>query len=201
MTSIQLPYRLLQEAMANWLAGLNPRHLPVNLPLLAAFIAGLLWTRGRATCASIASGGAVSHDALNRLLKSGSFRPLLQSAALALVDRIGGYLVIDDVVIAKRGKHIPGVTKLYAPGEGRYVLGLNVVVLAWTDGRGRYIPLSFRFWKPPAWKKDKHRSTRAFDGTPFKTKLQLAVELLEWAHQRGFSPTAVLFDAYYLAKP
>lgn len=202
MTSIQLPYRLLQEALVTWLAGLNPRHLPVNLPLVAAYLAGLLWTRGRATCTAIARGGAVSHDALNRLLKGDtSLRGVLQTAALTLVERTGGYLIIDDVVWGKRGPKIPGVSKLYASALGHYVLGLNVVVLAWTNGRGLVVPLTFRFWKRPGWRINKHRSYFAFDQTPFKTKLTLAVEMLEWAHQRGFQPTAVLFDGYYLAAP
>lgn len=201
MTSIQLCYRLYQEALYTWLAGLNTRHLKVNLPLVAAFLAGLVWTRGRASCAAIATGGAFTHDALNRLLLGQSLRALLQMAALTLVDRFGGYLVLDDVVWAKRGKLIEGVTRLFMPSEKRHVFGLNVVVLAWTNGRGLTVPLSFRFWKPPAWrgKDGKTHSYFAFDGTPFRTKNELAIELLDWAYQKGFEPTAVVFDAAYLA--
>lgn len=155
----------------------------------------------RATCSAIAQGGAVSHDALNRPLRGERLRGVLQMAALTLVDRYGGYLIIDDVVIAKRGPRIPGVTKLYASALGRYVLGLNVVVLAWTNGKGLVVPLSFRFWKPPSWKQGHHRSVFAFDGTLFRTKMSLAAELLDWAYEKGFRPTAVLFDSYYLAEP
>ncbi len=42
-------------------------------------------------------------------------------------------------------------------------------------------------------------SGEAFDCTDFKTKTELAVDLLTWARQRGFGPTAVLFDAFYLS--
>lgn len=59
--------------------------------------------------------------------------------------------------------------------------------------------MTFRFWKPPQSKKKTEKL--AFDGTPFVTKLDLAAEMLKWARSRGFRPTAVLFDAYYLAKP
>lgn len=201
MTSIQLPYRLLQESVLMWLAGLNTRRLKVNLPLIAAFVAGLLWTRGRASCNAIAQGGAFAHDALNRLLKGQSLRALLQMAALTLVEKSGGYLILDDVVWAKRGKLIEGVARLFMPSEKRYVLGLNVVVLAWTDGRGLTVPLTFRFWKPAKWYTDTEMSYHAFDGTPFRTKIELAVEMLDWAYAKGFAPTAVLFDAAYLAKP
>jgi hypothetical protein len=201
MTSIQLSYRLYQESALMWLAGLNTRRLKVNLPLIAAFMAGLLWTRGRASCNAIATGGAFAHDALNRLLKTQSLRALLQMAALTLVDKSGGYLIIDDVVWAKRGKLIEGVVKLFMPSEKRYVFGLNVVVLAWSNGRGLIVPLTFRFWKPAKWYTDKEQSYFAFDDTPFRTKIELAVEMLDWAHAKGIKPIAVLFDAAYLAKP
>lgn len=201
MTSIQLPYQLLQESVLMWLAGLNTRRLKVNLPLIAAFIAGLLWTRGRASCNAIAAGGKFTHDALNRLLKGQSLRAMLQMAALTLVDRVGGYLILDDVVWAKRGKLIEGVAKLFMPSEKRYVFGLNVVVLAWTNGQGLVVPLTFRFWKHAEWYTPEEQSYHAFDGTPFRTKIELAVEMLDWAHAKGFKPIAVLFDAAYLAKP
>lgn len=203
LTSIQLSYRLIQEAVYTWLAGVNTRHMKhVNLPLIAAFMAGLVWTRGRASCSAIARGGAFTHDAFNRLLKGQSLRALLQMAALTLVDRIGGYLVIDDVVWEKRGKLIEGVCKLFMPSEKRYVFGLNVVVLAWTNGKGLVVPLSFRFWKKPAWrdKATKKQSYFAFDGTLFRTKNELAIELLDWAYQKGFEPIAVAFDAAYLSE-
>lgn len=180
-----------------WLAGLNPRHLKVNLPLIAAFVAGLIWTRGRASCSAIALGGAFTHDALNRLLRGQSLRAVLQMVALTVVDRTGGYLVIDDVVWEKRGKLIAGVTKLFMSSESRYVNGLNVVVLSWTNSQGIRVPLTFRFWKKPAWKAEKGHAYNAFDSTVFRTKNELAIELLDWAFQRGFEPTAVLFDAAY----
>lgn len=202
MTSIQLSYRLYQGAIIEWLAGLNSRHLRLNLPLVAAFVAGLFWTRGRASGNAIAKGGAFAHDAFTRLLNGQSLRTLLQMAALTLVERVGGYLIIDDVVWAKRGKLIEGIAKLFMPSENRYVTGLNVVVLAWTDGKGLVVPLTFRFWKRPKWhakEKGKKHSYFAFDGTRHQTKQELAVEMLDWAYQRGFKPTAVLFDAAYLS--
>lgn len=184
-----------------WLVGLNTRRLKVNMPLIAAFVAGLLWTRGRASCNAIAQGGAFANDALNRLLKGQSLRALLQMAALTLVGRTSGYLILDDVVWGKCGKLIEGGARLFMPSEKRYVFSLNVVVLAWTNGQGLTVPLTFRFWKPAEWYTREEQSYYAFDGTPFRTKIQLAVEMLDWAHAKGFTPTAVLFDAAYLAKP
>jgi SRSO17 transposase len=198
MTTIQLTYRLYQGALLMWLAGLNTRHLKtVNLPLVAAVMAGLLWTRGRASCLAMAMGGAFTHDALTRLLNGQSLRAVLETAALTLVERMGGYLVLDDVVWEKRGKLIAGVTKLFMSSESRYISGLNAVVLVWTDGKGLRVPLTFRFWKKPKWQTKKGHSWYAFDDTRHQTKNELAVELLDWAYQKGFKPTAVLFDAAY----
>lgn len=70
------------------------------------------------------------------------------------MEKIGGYLVLDDVVWEKRGKLIEGVARSFMPSEKRYVFGLNVVVLGWTDGKGLFVPLSFRFWKKPGWRED-----------------------------------------------
>jgi putative transposase len=209
-TSIQqLTYRSLYLAVLTWILGANPRAVTIRYHVVAAFIAGLLWFRGHATCAAISRGGEASHDALNRLLSGPALRSFLQILALSLVDRRRGYLVIDDVVIGKSGRFIEGIKYLFCPSENKKMLALNVVVLGWSDGK-TFIPLTFRFWKKPLADPPKRRRgrktkpaaqqgpVRAFDGTPFKTKIELAIDMLHWAHQRGFAPQAVLFDCYYL---
>lgn len=200
LTIPQLAYQGLYRAVHTWLLGLNTRRIPVHLQLVAAFLAGVLWTRGAATCKAIAQGGAFSHDALNRLLIGPALRGVLQMAALTRVDRTTGYLVIDDVVLDKVGDKIEGIAWLHSSSLDQKVRALNVVVLGWTNGKV-FIPLGFRFWKPPETKDGGKPSAKAFDGTPFRTKLELAVELLRWARGAGFTPTAVLFDGYYLTKP
>jgi hypothetical protein len=40
---------LISFTLVTWLAGLNSRHLRVNLLFIAAFVAGLVWPRGRAS--------------------------------------------------------------------------------------------------------------------------------------------------------
>lgn len=195
ITVAQLTYQSLYQAVLTWMIGVNPRAVSIRYGLVAAFIAGLLWFRGKATCTIIGQGGAFSHDALNRLLVGGPLRSFLQVLALSLVDKSKGYLVLDDIVIAKTGPDIQGVKILFSPSEERMVLGLNVVVLGWRSGEC-FIPLTFRFWKRPVEKGSKV----AFDGTPFKNKIDLAIEMLHWANLRGFQPTAVLFDCFYLTK-
>ena len=201
LTIPQLSYRQLHAAVQDWLLGLNPRSVWIHIPLIAAFVAGVLWTRGPATCSAIAMGGLFSHDALNRLLIGPSLRALLQLVALTMVDKLSGYLVVDDVVLDKSGPLIEGIAWLHSSTLDKKVRALNLVVMGWTNG-SVFIPLTFRTWKPPLTRSKKGQpSKEAYDGTIFKTKLELAVEMLSWAKQRGFQPTAVLFDAYYLAAP
>ncbi len=197
----QLSYKLLYRSVFKWLLGTNTRGLRAPIHLVAAYLAGLLWVSGAATCLAMAAAAAVSHDALRKLLIGPALGGLTQMVAITMVNREVGWLAIDDVVADKTGPRMEGIAWLYSGTMDKKVLALNPVVMGWTDGE-IMVPLAFRFWKPPLYRdKNKKPSSLAFDGTPFKTKLQLAVDLLRWAHQRGFEPKAVLFDAYYLAKP
>ena len=194
----QLPYHVLYHLVLRWLSTLNRRHLKAALPLASAYVAGLVWVRGAATCNAIAAGGRASHDALNRLLIGPCLLGLLQLVALSLVDRYSGYLILDVVLLDKTGKHMAGLHKL-RDSKNRYVWAYAVVVLAWTDGRV-VLPLSYRMWKPPRTRNEKGKpSFDTFDGQLFHTQLKLATHLLGWAKQRDFRPTAVLFDAYFLS--
>ncbi len=201
LTIPQLSYQILYRAVLKWLLGQNPRNLQAPFWLVAAYLAGLLWVGGAATCLAMAAAAAVSHDALRRLLIGPVLGGLTQMVALTMVNRGTGWLAIDDVVQDKTGPKIQGIAWLWSGSLEKKVLALNPVVMGWTDG-DILVPLTFRFWKRPLSRdKNKKPSALAFDGTPFKTKIQLAVELLQWARQRGFKPKAVLFDAYYLAAP
>jgi hypothetical protein len=191
----QLTYWSIYEAVLTWILGANPRAVTIQWRLVAAFMAGLLWFRGTASCSSIARSGVASPDALNRLLTGPLLRSCLQILALSLIPKGKGYLAIDDVIIGKTGIKIAGVKYLYSPSDKRKLLALNAIVLGWTDG-DRFIPLTFRFWKMPETK----GSAIAFDGTPFKTKIELAIDMLHWAYQRKLAPKAVLFDCYYLTQ-
>ena len=83
-TSIaQLTYRARFLAVLTWIRGANPRAVTIRHHLVAAFVAGLLWFRGHATCAAIGRGGEASHGALNRLLAGPALRGFLQILALS----------------------------------------------------------------------------------------------------------------------
>lgn len=210
-TLAQIGHRTLRTTTLTWLLGANSRAVSVRYTAVSTFVSGALLGGGTTTCTGIARSGLVSHDAMTRLLSDDPVVGLQQIVALSQVKRDEGYLVIDDVVIGKTGTKIDGVQYLYSSAEEKTVLGLNAVVLGWTDGTV-FIPLTFRFWKrtkdgkPPKRRRTRKRKkgqppmppVLAFDDTLFRTKIELAIEMLDWAFRTGFEPTAVLFDAYYL---
>jgi hypothetical protein len=92
-----------------------------------------------------------------------------------------GYLLLDDVLIQRYRSGKLGLRKARDTSTGAWVLGLSLVVLAWTDGKRR-IPLAF---------------------LPYfgeESELDLALALLAWAKEAGFRPEGVLFDAWYAAR-
>ena len=125
----------------------------------------------------------VSHDAFTRLLVTSCCwqKRLWQEVTRRLPLR-GGWLELDDTVLDKFGTAIWGVAWVYSSRQQRTVLGLNVVVLLWTDGRRR-LPLGLKVWR-------KGKSS----------KIVLAAKLLRWAHQLGLQPDYVLMDSWYSAK-
>jgi hypothetical protein len=93
-----------------------------------------------------------------------------------------GYLVIDDVVIARWQRGLLDLPKIKDTSTGQYVRGFCVVVLLWTNGLIR-LPLAFRV----CWG----------DEGKAKSKPALALDLITWAVQQGFKPEYVLFDSWY----
>jgi hypothetical protein len=130
---------------------------------------------------------SVSHDQLTRLLASVIWegQALLNRMTRALFGKIqGGYLIIDDTVIAKHfAKVVECVFWVWSSKENRAVLGINIVVLSWSNG-AITIPLAFRIWQK---------------GGP--SKLELAIELLRYAKKTlKLSPEYALFDSFYAGK-
>jgi IS4 transposase len=118
------------------------------------------------------------------LAKQRRWSRLLWNRFRHLVANKGGYLLIDDTVFSKEhSKTLPYLSTLWSASERRNLLGINVVVLVWTDGFTR-VPLDLRFWC-----KEDDRS-----------KLDLAIDMLRVVKQRwDISPDAVMFDSWYAA--
>lgn len=133
--------------------------------LIVSYIRGLVQGH-RITATFLKREFGVSHDRITRMLqKHFSWKRTYLRLVHALFGVLaGGYLVLDDTVLAKPyGKKFAKAVFAYSSCLDKVVFGYHVVVLAWTNGIFS-IPLSFRFYQ------DKR-----------KTKIALAQELLREA--------------------
>lgn len=155
----------------------------LSRPMLKA-VAAMIKAADTRSCLGIAEGCKYAHDSVYRALEVELEQYFLCCVAvLRLLGGLGrGYLVIDDVVIARWQRGLLDLPKIKDTSTGQYVRGFCVVVLLWTNGLIR-LPLAFRVcWGDEG--KDK--------GKPV-----LALELIGWAATQGFKPEYVLFDSWY----
>lgn len=150
------------------------------LPYLTSLVIGI-----NVTATGIARQSSVTHDQIARFLVR---RRLWQRWMLWVVQKlfgvlIGGYLIIDDTVIAKLyARTLEGASFVHSSALDRVVYGYNVVFLCWSNG-AITIPISWRWYKKNG-----------------KSKIDLAMELLKEARDRwSLTPRYVLFDTYYSA--
>ena len=126
-----------------------------------------------------------SHDRITRFLSSGFpwKKILLHLIQIWFGLLKGGYLIIDDTVLAKPyGKKFVQACFAYSSCLDKVVYGYHIVLLAWTNGFIT-IPLSFRFYRKGG-----------------RSKVALACELLKEAKTFfRMKPVAVLFDSWYAA--
>lgn len=115
------------------------------------------------------------------------------------------YFIVDDSVIAKRGKHIENVSFHYDHSIGKTVLGYCIVTLGMFTGKGFY-PIDFaynfgqkRHSDSPDENIGDSRSIsgqRSFEAKHY-SKLDLAVMMIKRAIDNGFTARYVLFDSWY----
>lgn len=157
--------------------------LPKNVIL---YIKGLMCVFENANCVSLGEISKCSHDSLARVLNGKKFcwQTLLQNFLLRTFGKLqDGYLMIDDTVISKQfAKKIENIAWVFDSVVGRSILGINLVMMAWSNGKVT-IPLAVKVYQ-----KDSK-----------KTKIDLAVELLEYAKRLGIKPKYVAFDSWYTA--
>lgn len=133
--------------------------------------------------------GIVSHDAINRALSAigNDFDKIVMFITQLLKSQtaISGYLIIDYVIIRKPySPKLPCISTIYDHTTGTYVKGYQVVVLLWSNGLIK-IPLAWRLW----------RSKEYVD--PYKTKMQLAMDMLASPVARLLPVSFVTFDIWY----
>jgi hypothetical protein len=103
-----------------------------------------------------------------------------------------GWLALDDTLTHKTGKKIEGVGIYWDHSEKRYVLAHNIVTAEFVNPNGESHPLDFRLYL----KEDQSREKRV----PFKTKIELAQELVETALHLGLDIQGALFDSWFASK-
>lgn len=143
-----------------------------------------------------------SYDALHHFVSESPWEindVLEQTVSVikALPDNQGfhdkGMLIIDDTLIEKYGKLMEAAGKLYDHSQGRYLEFAHCLVgLCWADHKKRRYPLRFEVYRK---KKDCQK-----EGLKFKTKIKLALELIDWAVRQGISFQTVVFDSWFFCK-
>lgn len=159
----------------------------MSLPKNAiSYVKGLLCVFENATCMSLSEISKCSHDSLARVLNGQklTWQILLISFILRTFGKLqDGYLIIDDTVISKQfAKKIENLSWVFDSKIGKSILGLNLVMIAWSNGKVT-IPLAFRVYQKNSG----------------KSKIDLACELLKEAKKLRIKPRYVVFDSWYAA--
>jgi len=151
------------------------------------YLKGLMRIFENANCVSLSNASLSSHDSLTRILNNEklSWQTLLNNFSMRIFGKLsGGWLIIDDTIISKIfAKKIENLAWVFDSKIGRSIIGLNIVVLIWTNGK-LTVPVGLRIYKP-------HSG---------KTKIDLAIELLQIAKRLHLRPQYVVFDSWYAAE-
>ncbi len=145
--------------------------------------------------------GIKSHDTLEQCVMHKSFQVgcIMSSLVNYLVTMLSGapcfgYLILDDVLCAKpHAKKLPYVYKDYDYVNGKYTLAQRMVFLIWSNGFIK-IPVGFALW---------HKASSAYlkeKNLPYKSKNQLARELIKKAVESKIPFDYISFDCWYASK-
>ena len=115
------------------------------------------------------------------------------------------YLVVDDTPIPKRGRKIDNVSFIYDHNLCRSILGFSLVTLGLFTGKNFYpLDFAYRFGKTrhPKSPDEKIGDQRSISGrmsyeAKHFGKLDLALQMIQRAFDRGIKTGYVLFDSWY----
>lgn len=135
-----------------------------------------------------------------------------------------GVLSIDDTFNHKTGKHIEDVEWFWDHAEKKMILGHNIVTMQYKDDRVSY-PIDYRLYHKKASEKQLQKDYQKIDPqidlfrpgqqlierlkllfgfrirqVRFKTKIELAIELVHEAEAMGITAKTYVFDSWYLSK-
>ncbi|WP_395854274.1 IS701 family transposase [Cystobacter fuscus] len=106
--------------------------------------------------------------------------------------------IVDDTGFLKQGKHSVGVQRQYTGSAGKITncqIGVSLSVATRTE----HVPLDFELYLPESWANDtaRRQEARIPEDIPFKTKPQLAVQMIGRAVTDGVPKGVVLADSAY----
>ena len=169
------------------------------------YITGLIGDLPRKNCWALAEqAGDATPDKMQRLLKRAAWDACeaIRAVRTFAVARLGGpadaVLVIDESGQEKAGERTAGVKRQYLGCAGRVANGINVVYASYAALAGHAI-IDARLYVPRDWAGDRQRRRAA--GIPedleFKTKPQLAAEMIKQLIAEGRCPPWVSGDEVY----
>ena len=193
----------LDELMKGGLAGCFARVEPRRQA--RRYVCGLISDLPRKNCWALAEqAGDATPDRMQRLLERaawdafGAMRQVRVFAARHLGDLADAVLVIDESGQEKTGEHTAGVKRQYLGCAGRVANGINVVYASYA-ALGGHAVVGARLYVPADWAGDRERRRAA--GIPedleFKTKPQLAAEIIKDLLAEGHCPPWVTGDEVY----
>ena len=106
--------------------------------------------------------------------------------------------IFDDTGFLKQGKHSVGVQRQYTGSAGK-VTNCQIGVSLSVASRSYHLPVDFELYLPASWMDDPARRTKARipQHLEFKTKIELAMAMLERAVFDEVPPGIVLADSFY----
>jgi SRSO17 transposase len=169
------------------------------------YITGLVSDLPRKNCWALAEhAGDDTPDKMQRLLERAAWdafaamRVVREFAVASLGDLAEAVLVIDESGQEKAGEHTAGVKRQYLGCAGRVANGINVVYATYAAAAG-HAAVAARLYLPADWAGDRERRRAAGvpDDLEFKTKPQLAIEMLGEITAEGSCPPWVTGDEVY----
>lgn len=158
----------------------------MQLPtFIVAYATALLSAPWRFTLVYLSVFSGKSHDFLTRGLKEKyHWKQLLE---ILLNGRLlsEGYVIVDETDVDKSfGEKLPCLGWIYSHRKNKYIFGLHLVVIVWTNTKIT-IPLGWKIY-------------RKNNGI---TKIDLALELIEYClFTLNMQPKAFLFDSFYASE-
>jgi SRSO17 transposase len=106
--------------------------------------------------------------------------------------------IIDDTGLPKKGNHSVGVSHQYCGQLGKQANCQTAVTLSVANHHAS-LPVAYRLYLPKSWAEDDERRRKAKvpEDIIFKTKPEIALDQVRWAHAAGLPGKMVLMDTAY----